>query len=640
MPRRTRGRRSALLERIDVLTAIPSFVWSPRTPRARSPTPLGLEPRATRVTFPGGTVAPVRRSSTPRPAIAAGELDVAVDRRRRGDEEPRPRAARRRARPRGTTQGEDVAAADVVFEIGRPTRRRRRARRGPRTARPHLRPLRARASTRRAGCRATRTSTRLDALAARMRAVAATQRRRLAPASADAGGRSRRVADEPDGVVPLHEAAHLQRGRRHGGGGRRLLPRGGARARGCPTTGSSSRRAAPLRARSSGSSRRAGSSLAPSRCARAPSPLFGERTPSVDELAHLDLYSCFPSAVQLGADALGIDVLADERPPTVTGGMTFFGGPGNNYVTHSIAAMARALRGHARCDRPRHRARVVRLDALVGHVLDLAARGGFVAHDVQAAVDAVPLRAADASYEGDGEVESYTVVPRPRAAGPTRAIVSLLHAGRRAAHRRQRRPRRSPRPSRPPTRSTPSRRGARGERSRCAERGEHVRSADRALAHHDRRAPRSGRRPSRPRRRAGRRRGRPRLPSPRRATTAAAVVAGRLPVQVRRGDRERAGAREQRPGSSASSGTRTPTPCAAPRRAASAGGGADDERERPGPEPPREARGGRAATRVASAASRRPSSRTAPRRATTSGRRFAANSRRIAAASSSAAARP
>jgi acetyl-CoA C-acetyltransferase len=63
-----------------------------------------------------------------------------------------------------------------------------------------------------------------------------------------------------------------------------------------------------------------------------------------DDVAHLDLYSCFPSAVQIAGAELGIDPLTDARAPTVTGGLTFAGGPANNYVTHSLAAMTARLR--------------------------------------------------------------------------------------------------------------------------------------------------------------------------------------------------------------------------------------------------------------------------------------------------------
>ncbi len=58
----------------------------------------------------------------------------------------------------------------------------------------------------------------------------------------------------------------------------------------------------------------------------------------IDDVDFLDFYSCFPCAVEMGAEALGVD-LSDRRGLTVTGAMPYFGGPGNNYVTHSIAVM-------------------------------------------------------------------------------------------------------------------------------------------------------------------------------------------------------------------------------------------------------------------------------------------------------------
>ena len=59
------------------------------------------------------------------------------------------------------------------------------------------------------------------------------------------------------------------------------------------------------------------------------------------DLRHVDLYSCFPSAVQIAARELG---LAETRDLTVTGGLTFAGGPWNNYVTHAVATMTERLR--------------------------------------------------------------------------------------------------------------------------------------------------------------------------------------------------------------------------------------------------------------------------------------------------------
>ncbi|HEV2532907.1 acetyl-CoA acetyltransferase [Phenylobacterium sp.] len=63
----------------------------------------------------------------------------------------------------------------------------------------------------------------------------------------------------------------------------------------------------------------------------------------MDQVAHIDLYSCFPVAVEIGAEELGLS-LDDPRGFTVTGGLPYAGGPGNNYVMHSIAAMAETLR--------------------------------------------------------------------------------------------------------------------------------------------------------------------------------------------------------------------------------------------------------------------------------------------------------
>lgn len=52
-----------------------------------------------------------------------------------------------------------------------------------------------------------------------------------------------------------------------------------------------------------------------------------------------DLYSCFPCAVSIAKNMLGIKE-DDPRPLTLTGGLGFFGGPGNNYNLHAIATLA------------------------------------------------------------------------------------------------------------------------------------------------------------------------------------------------------------------------------------------------------------------------------------------------------------
>jgi acetyl-CoA C-acetyltransferase len=63
----------------------------------------------------------------------------------------------------------------------------------------------------------------------------------------------------------------------------------------------------------------------------------------IDDVSAIDLYSCFPCVVEMAVEALGIDS-RDERGLTVTGGLAYFGGPGNNYTLHAIATMIERLR--------------------------------------------------------------------------------------------------------------------------------------------------------------------------------------------------------------------------------------------------------------------------------------------------------
>jgi acetyl-CoA C-acetyltransferase len=63
----------------------------------------------------------------------------------------------------------------------------------------------------------------------------------------------------------------------------------------------------------------------------------------IDDGAHFDLYSCFASSVCFALDGLGM-AEDDRRSVTQTGGLPYHGGPGSNYMTHSLAAMAETLR--------------------------------------------------------------------------------------------------------------------------------------------------------------------------------------------------------------------------------------------------------------------------------------------------------
>jgi acetyl-CoA C-acetyltransferase len=153
----------------------------------------------------------------------------------------------------------------------------------------------------------------------------------------------------------------------------------------------------------------------------------------VDDVAHADLYSCFPSAVEIGAAELGFGLDEPDRPLTVTGGLCFAGGPGNNYVTHSIAAMADAVRA----DPGSYGLVTANGWYVTKHSIGIysttpPAAGAFRRAEPQDEVDALPRREYTGDYEGPATVESYTVM-HERDGQPVIAIVAcLLPDGRRA----------------------------------------------------------------------------------------------------------------------------------------------------------------------------------------------------------------
>lgn len=67
---------------------------------------------------------------------------------------------------------------------------------------------------------------------------------------------------------------------------------------------------------------------------------------SQQDIDVFDLYSCFPCAVFSSMAALGLQHGTETRALTVTGGLPFFGGPGNNYSLHAIVSMAGHLRAN------------------------------------------------------------------------------------------------------------------------------------------------------------------------------------------------------------------------------------------------------------------------------------------------------
>ena len=148
---------------------------------------------------------------------------------------------------------------------------------------------------------------------------------------------------------------------------------------------------------------------------------------SARAIDYVDLYSCFPSAVQVAAAALE---LAEERPLTVTGGMTFGGGPLNNYGMHGIARMTEVLRAD-----PGKRGLCTGNGGFLskhsfGVYSTEAPEAGFRHQNCQAEVDALPRREAVTDHDGRATLESYSV--RFGSEGPERGHAAfLLDDGRR-----------------------------------------------------------------------------------------------------------------------------------------------------------------------------------------------------------------
>ncbi len=150
--------------------------------------------------------------------------------------------------------------------------------------------------------------------------------------------------------------------------------------------------------------------------------LAGGKAESFD---HLELYSCFPVVPKMALRELGLD--PQEHVPTVTGGLSFFGGPLNNYMSHAVCAMVRKLR-----EQPQS------LGLLYGqggyvykhHALVLSTRAApaplALEHSVQAAADAArePVPALAENYTGPAQVETYTVL-YARDGEPLHGIVVL-----------------------------------------------------------------------------------------------------------------------------------------------------------------------------------------------------------------------
>jgi acetyl-CoA C-acetyltransferase len=144
-----------------------------------------------------------------------------------------------------------------------------------------------------------------------------------------------------------------------------------------------------------------------------------------EDLSFIDLYSCFAIPVFNLIEAFGLD-RDDPRGWTLTGGLPFFGGPGNAYSAHAIAeavARCRAAQGKF---------------ALVG------ANGGIMSKYAAGIYSIAPVdwrtarwttlpkieqafRVLD-DYDGEGEVETFTI--QPGKTGEVATVVARLEGAR------------------------------------------------------------------------------------------------------------------------------------------------------------------------------------------------------------------
>lgn len=156
--------------------------------------------------------------------------------------------------------------------------------------------------------------------------------------------------------------------------------------------------------------------------------------------AAMDLYSCYPIAVECALRCLRLDPsTVDPTRLTCTGGLATHGGPGNNYVTHAICALVETLR-RKRSENERNLGGISSSTNLMGLV---GANGGFMTeHSVGVysthppkrtyarrdpstyAIDCgLPWSMLALAPTGPGEILAWTVVYKRRPNVPGRALV-------------------------------------------------------------------------------------------------------------------------------------------------------------------------------------------------------------------------
>ncbi len=140
----------------------------------------------------------------------------------------------------------------------------------------------------------------------------------------------------------------------------------------------------------------------------------------LDEVEHVECYSCFPAAVRVQQRELGLPL---DGTPTLTGGMAFAGGPLNNFTYQATAAVVPVLR-----ERPGELGMVTTVSGLLTKpgltvwsarppatpvlVADLGGRAAAATHalaSTHAGSGAATVVTATATYEGEDPVKAFVV---------------------------------------------------------------------------------------------------------------------------------------------------------------------------------------------------------------------------------------
>ncbi|MFW3895134.1 hypothetical protein [Pseudomonas bharatica] len=146
------------------------------------------------------------------------------------------------------------------------------------------------------------------------------------------------------------------------------------------------------------------------------------------EVDLVEFYSCFPVVPKMARRTLE---LPPEKQLSLAGGLTFYGGPANNYMTHALAAAVRELR-----NRTGQSALIYGQGEFVTKhaAIVLATTPPSVSPqmcDVQACVDATMGAQPQLldSYEGTATIETFTVLYDRNAAATHAPVVARTPAG-------------------------------------------------------------------------------------------------------------------------------------------------------------------------------------------------------------------